>query len=321
MLPQDDKRGRFEFWLPLVFYLFAWMNFFMTIPRPWTPLQKQNTPEQKNDIARPSATGNREKAGAIIAAIAWVVICISLGHSLKHYKPKTVGIFNKINAFCRDCPTKIFLALILLAIRIGYGIASAWIWDLSIFQDEVQIGWPFGLGFGPILLILLVFEIAGFVEENEDKQLQAQRRERGQMYDQELGIVHKPSWWSRNWAARYQTDEERLKNMTAETSGGRTTGRSREQNIELGNMNIRNRSRSRPADDPFRDQSPDSRISSATDAPPPPYHSSMLDPNVRPAPRRMESDAASTATGFTGQTLTSSTEAANPQRVRSMLDL
>lgn len=314
-LPQDDKRAKTEFWLPLIFYLFAWLNFFMVIPRSWTPIQKQNTPEQKNNIARPSATGPREKAGAILAAMAWFVICYSLHHSLRNYKPRAVGLFSKINAFCRDCPTKLFIAIILLGIRVGYGIASAWLWDLSIFQEDVMIGWPFGLGYGPILLITLVFEIAGFVEENEDKKIIAQRRERGQMFDQELGIVKKPSWWSRNWADRYKTDEQRLRGMTTEVGGGRPTARSLTQSIEMGNMNIRNRSSSRPTEDPFRDQSPDSR-------------QSFVGVPARPTTNRLDSDAASAmtdnsrATGLTGRTLTQqNVEQLPPQRIRSMLDV
>jgi hypothetical protein len=295
------------------------MTFFMTIPRSWTPLQKQNTPEQKNNIAKPSATGVREKAGAIFAAIAWMVIVASLHHSLQNYKPRAVGFFNKITAFCRDCPTKLFINLILLAIRVGYGIASAWLWDLSIFQDDVVIGWPFGLGYGPILLIILVFEIAGFVEENEDKIIIQQRRERGIIQDQELGITKKPNWWKRNWAERYQTDEQRLKNMTTVGDSGRRqrTTRAVSNNIELGNMataNIRDRSSSRVRDDPFRDQSPESRQQSVT--------------NTRSMPTRHESDAASTmtgasqATGLTGMTLTAEQMAqSNPQRIRSMLDV
>lgn len=285
----------------------------MTIPRSWTPLQKQNTPEQKENIARPAATGTREKAGAILAAIAWFVIWASLLHSLKHYKPRAVGFFNKINAFCRDCPTKIFVSLILLAIRIGYGIASAWLWDISVFQDGVQIGYPFGLGYGPILLIIIVYEIAGFLEENEDKRIIEQRRERGQEYDQELGIVRKPNWWSKNWFARYQTEEQRLKAMASDTPQRRATARLAERNIELGNMNgLRNRSRSRPQEDPFRDQSPQSS-----------QQSSVM--NERLAPGRTDSDTASTmtvTTQMTGQTLTSQNAASvPPQRIRSMLDV
>lgn len=311
-LPQDDKRARVEFWLPLVFYLFAWLTFFMTIPRSWTPLQKQNTPEQKNDIAKPSATSVREKAGAVFAAIAWMVIIASLHHSLRNYKPRAVGFFDKITAFCRDCPTKLFINIILLGIRVAYGIASAWIWDLSIFQDDVVIGWPFGLGYGPILLIIAVFEVAGFVEENEDKVIIQQRRERGILHDQELGITQKPNWWKRNWAERYQTDEQRLKNMTTLGRSEERTTRAVSNNIELSNMasaNIRDRSSSRVRDDPFRDESIESRQQSVSNT-------------------RVMSDAASTmtgasqATGLTGRTLTAEQMAqANPQRIRSMLDV
>ncbi|KAF2470355.1 uncharacterized protein BDR25DRAFT_303877 [Lindgomyces ingoldianus] len=315
LLPQDDKRARTEFWLPLVFYLFAWLNFFMVIPRSWTAIQKQNTPEQKNDIARPASTGPREKAGAILAAIAWFVICYSLHHSLKHYKPRATGFFNRINSFCHYCPTKLFAAIVLLAIRIGYGIASAWVWDLSIFQDDVVVGWPFGLGYGSILLIIVVFEVAGFMEQNEDQVIIQQRQDRGRVVDAELGLVKKPNWWSRNWAERYQNDDQRLRNMTTEFGGGRPTTRQAQQSIEMGNMNIRNRSRDRPPEDPFRDQSPSgSRQASVA--------------GNRLTVSRLDSDVASTttsnseATGLTGRTLTSeNTQNVPPQRIRSMLDV
>lgn len=316
LLPQDDKRAKTEFWLPLVFYLFAWMNFFMTIPRSWTSIQKQNTPEDKWNVARPSATGSREKAGAILAVLAWFVIIYSLHHSLKSYKPRERGFFARINAFCRDCPTKLFINIILLGIRIGYSIASAWLWDITVMKDDVSVGWPFGLGYGPIVLIIFVFEVAGFVEENEDKILIEARRERGLITDAELGIVKKPHWWQRNWAERFQSDDQRLRNMTTEVGGGRATGRRLTQSIEMGNMKIgagaqdsglRERSSSRPPEDPFRDQSPGSG-------------------QERLRVSRMESDAASTmtgnsaATGMTGATLTSGVNV-QPQRVRSMLDV
>jgi hypothetical protein len=288
----------------------------MVIPRSWTAIMRQHTPAMKEDIARPAATNARGKAGAIFAAVAWLVIIFSLNHSLRWYKPRTVGMFRKINAFCRDCPTKLFIAIILLGVRIGYGIASAWLWDLSILKDDVAVYWPMALGYGPILLIIVVFEIAGFVEENEDKKIMEQRRARGQMYDRELGIVHKPSWWDRHMGDRFKSDQERLKNMTTEVGGGRPTARSLEQSIEMGNMNIRNRSASRPIEDPFRDQSPSNESRQSSVAP------------ARLGVGRMDSDAASArtdnsrATGLTGMTLTGENAGAQqPQRIRSMLDI
>jgi hypothetical protein len=289
------------------------MNFFMTIPRSWNAFRRQNSPEEQDMFARPAATGNREKAGAIIAFVAFLVICFSLHHSLKHYKPRAVGVFSKINAFCRDCPTKLFIVMLLLAIRIGYAIASAWIFELTIFKDDVHIGWPFGLGYGPIIAIIAVFEVAGFIEKNEDEIIIEQRRQRGILHDRELGITKKPNWWARNIADRYKSDDQRLRDMTNNFDHGRPTGRDDGQNIEMGNMNLRDRSRSRPPEDPFRDQSPDvSRQSSLAAA-------------TRLTVNRTESDAASTtsrATGLTGHTLTSEQmEAMPPQRIRSMLDV
>jgi len=326
-MPQDDHRAKFEFYIPLVFYFFAWINFFMTIPRAWTPLQKQNTPYQKEFIARPAGTDARTKAGSIIAACAWITIVVSLSHSMKHYKPRERGFFNKINGFCRDCPTKTFLNLILLGIRVGYGIASAWIWDITIFQDDVMVGWPFGLGYSPILLILVVNEIAGFMEENEDVILLRQRVARGHIYDRELNIVKKPNWWSRV-GDRFASDDERLRNMTAEMGVAATAGarqptsstrasRNPTQVFEMGNMNIRQRSSSRPADDPFRDDSPPGGRGEGTGA-------------QRLGISRLQSDAGSTRTDVTGRTdLTGQTlastgtnvETVPQQRIRSMLDV
>lgn len=310
----DDRRAKVEFYLPLVFYAFAWLTFFMTIPRSWTPLQKQHTPEQKDTIARPAATGPREKAGAVLAVFAFVVICYSLSHSTKHYKPRRTRLL-----YLLEIPLKIHLALILLAIRLTYNLAAAWLWNISLFNADVAVAWPYGFGYAPILAIIIVFEVAGFAEENEDKCIIAQRRARGEIEDRVLGIVKKPGWWSRDWANRYQSDEQRLRNMTAEaptsrTPADRTTSRPAErsagesEDIELDHMSagVRNRSRNRPpTDDPFRDPSPASFGAGATSS-----------------AARTERDDASTRTGLTGNTLTAESAAAMPtQRVRSMLDI
>lgn len=308
----DDRRSKVEFYLPLVFYAFAWLTFFMTIPRSWTPLQKQHTPEQKEHIARPAATSPREKAGAILAIIAFGVICYSLSHSLKHYKPAPSRLRS-----LKTTPPKILIALVLLAIRLVYNLAAAWIWDISLFNADVPVVWPYGLGYAPVLLILILFEVAGFLEENEDKRIIAQRRARGQTHDRELGIVMKPSWWNRNWANRYQSDEQRLRNMTREAPTSRPSGRAagrregvgESESIELEDMNtgVRNRSRNRAShtEDPFRDPSP---------------ASSGIGTTLSVA--RTERDDASTRTGLTVNSLTAELAASMPvQRVRSMLDI
>jgi hypothetical protein len=322
---QDDRRAKTDFWLPLIFYLFAWLNFFMTIPRSWTPIKKQRSLQQQETIAKPAGTDIRFKAGAILAAAALVVICVSLHHSLKHYKPRGRGIFGAFNTFCVHTPTKIFLGIIVLGIRIAYGIVMAWKWDLSIFKYDGEIGWPYGLGYAPILLIIIVFNIAGFVEDNEDKRILAQRRARGIDADRELGFTKKPHWWSWGRTEYHMTPEQRLRAMATEVDPGRPSQRTGgTSDMELGNMGgLRDRSRSRPPEDPFRDdvvgsplaERPSERRESAG-----PMLGARLD-----MPRR-ESDNASTmtgrtdatgATGLTGTTINQS----QPQRIRSMLDV
>ncbi|KAK5201345.1 hypothetical protein LTR16_002991 [Cryomyces antarcticus] len=299
LLPQDDRRGRAEFYMPLVFYLFAWMNFFMTIPRSWTNIELQRSPEQQDSLAEPSATDNRFKAGACLAAVAWLVICYSLSHSLYWYKPRSTGLWGRFNAFCHYCPTKIFLVLVVLAIRIAYGIAAAWEWDISIMKYDVQPAWPYGLGYGTTILIIIIFEIYGMVDPNEDLVLIEQRRERGRAIDAELGLVKKPSWWSK-MNDQWQTPEQRLKNMMTEVGGGAATGRNITASVEMGSMPVRDRSRSRPPEDPFRDQSPED--------------------NKRTAVARADSvdsqgSALTGRSGITGSTL------AEPVKIRSMLDI
>ncbi|KAJ9666493.1 hypothetical protein H2201_003416 [Coniosporium apollinis] len=308
-LPQDDKRSKVEFYLPLVFYLLAWMNFFMTIPRSWTNIERQRSAWQQAHYAETSATDARFKAGSIIGVLAWFVILYSLHHSLHYYKPQATGLWNKFNNFCHHCPTKLFLINLILAIRLAYSIASAWIWRISLLKYDVDPVWPFALGYAPTLLIMIVLIIYGYIEENEDKQLIAKRRERGRSIDSELGIVKKPSWWRKMNGGNFMDPEARLRAMTTEVGGGRPTGRNIRTNVELGNMNIvRNRSRTRPSDNPFADPSP-------------------TENERRPAGARTESDAGSTmtgasaATGATGMTGNTLTETAQPQRIRSMLDI
>ena len=195
---------------------------------------------------------------------------------------------------------------------------------------DVHPAWPYGLGYGPSLLILIIFNIWGYIDRNEDLQLIDQRRARGRAVDAELGIVKKPAWWNRVRGDYYLTDEQRLRNLTTEIGGGAPTARHLAQSVELGNMNIsrsatltgltaggsseitsesgmRDRSRSRPRDDPFRD-------------------SSSEDPRGRrdipmPALGR-EQSAVTMASNDSGRSgMTGTTLNAPPQKVRSMLDI
>ncbi|KAL1620423.1 hypothetical protein SLS54_006210 [Diplodia seriata] len=231
-----------------------------------------------------------------------------------------------INSFCAYCPTKLFLALNILAIRIAYALASAWIWDISLMKYDVQPGWPYGLGYGTTVLLLIMFNIFGYIDPNEDKVIIEQRRERGHAADAELGITMKPSWWRKAQGDLHLTPEQRLRALATQGPEADRQGRDESPpsaNVELGDMSgnppayydvpgngqIRNRSRQRTdnaSENPFRDP-----------------HTTHDD--ERRGLRRADSDDnESTATGTTERTgMTGETLAENypPQRVRSMLDV
>lgn len=329
LLRQDDRRSKIEFFLPLVFYFFAWLNFFMTIPRSWGKIELQRSPEQQRAIAEPSATDVRFKAGSIVAVLAWATIVYMLQHHLHYYKPRSSGIWSSISKFCIHCPTKLFLTIVVLAVRIAYGIASAWEWEISVLKYDANPAWFYGAGYAPSVLIIMIFNIAGYIDENDDKAIVKQRAERGRSADAELGIVKRPAWWKKRDGDHHLTDEARLRALTTEVGGGRATSQHISTNLELGNMNIPRtssvtgptgrtdstaglRDRSRSRGDPFRDPSP--AVSDESDG---------LRPGLQHRPSSTVSGVTNTsrASGLTGRTLTESVSNVPPQRVRSMLDI
>ncbi|KAI9653893.1 MAG: hypothetical protein M1829_001119 [Trizodia sp. TS-e1964] len=260
---QDDRRGRIELYLPLIFYLFNFMNFFMTVPRAWGQIELQTTLSQQADVAGSQATDGRFKAGAFFALAAWVIILYSLRHSVHYYKHRSRGIWNSFNGALHWTPTKFFLVLPLCLVRIAYAIATAFIFDISPLKYDIRTRgqayndsiskWMYTLGFTPPLLIIAIFIIYGYLEENEDRVLIQQRVEHGRATDAELNIQpRKPRWWTRGRENLHMTPEQRLKSLTAEVGGGQPTLRGITSNIEMGNMSIRprNESPSRPAGAP-----------------------------------------------------------------------
>ena len=228
----------------------------MNIPRSWTAIQYQRSPEQANTLARSSATDARFKAGGVLALLAWCTICYSLRHSIHHYRLRNRGSWNSFRGFLQYCPYKFQLAIPLLLIEIGYAIASSFIWTISPFKFDGNPAWLYGLGIAPALLIILTFEICGFLEPNEDRALRMQRAERGRAADSVLGIRQKPNWWSkRSSANQHWTTEQRLQALSTEIEGGgggQLTRGNPERNIELSFLSAEQQRAL--VDDPFRDE-------------------------------------------------------------------
>lgn len=265
----------------------------MTIPRPWTAIQYQRSPEEANALARPSGTDARFKAGGFLALLAWCTIFYSLRHSIHHYKPRNRGSWNSFRGFWRYCPWKFQLAIPLLLIEIGYAIASSFIWTISPFKFDGNPAWLYGLGIAPAFLIILTFEISGFTEPNEDRALLKQRTERGRAADAALGIRPKPNWWSNRPVHRHHTNEQRLHALSTEIGGGgrQPTTRNVEQNIELSFLSAEQQRTL--VDDPFRDEAvvpePDVGADSTSNAPRPGALNSEPSNSVSSPPQQIRS--------------------------------
>lgn len=127
-----------------------------------------------------------------------------------------------------------------------------------------------------------------------------QRAQRERRLDGELGIVKKPSWWRKLAGDRYLSNDARLRALTTEVGGGRSTGRKIEEAIELGIMPL-------PSEDPFRDEVDEPRNNDDVG-----YGGRNRGPHAG-------SDGTSTTRAESVRTV--STYSARPQQVRSMLDI
>ncbi|KAN0101448.1 Protein of unknown function (DUF2434) domain containing protein [Hyaloscypha variabilis] len=248
-LRQDDRRSKIEFWMPLVFYFFAWMNIFMAIPRPWGAIELQRDPDQMEQFAEPAATDIRFKLAALFLFGAWLTTAFSLWHSIKHYKPRNRGFFNRAVGFIGYLPPTFLLTLSLSLVMIGYEAACAFDFSKSPLKVDTNLGFMYGLGWGPIAMIIVVQEVRGYPAPNDDRELIRQRRIRGTAADQEMGMTKKPHWWSRVNTDKKQLNVQESGNVS-EIGGGRPRTRNLERNIEMGNMPVSSRrERNKPAPD------------------------------------------------------------------------
>lgn len=169
----------------------------MVVPRDWTFAYKQRSPEQMAAIAVPNATGARFKAAAFLLLAAWCTIFFSMWHSIKHYKPRNRGIFNRIGGLITSLPLRFVLLLPLSLGLVAYQVLISFDFQWSIIKADGPVAIIYGWGYGIQLAILIVQVAYGFASPNEDKELIRQRRIRGDAADRELGLVKKPAWWRR----------------------------------------------------------------------------------------------------------------------------
>lgn len=238
-LAMDDKRAQFEFWVPLFFYLWWWLDFFLVIPRNWGSIEKQRSEEQKWAVAAPTATDNRFKASAFILFMGWLTCVYHLRHSIKHYKERNRGILNRAAGLIKFTPYRFLLIVpISLFVAVFQGI-TVWKFEWSIMNVEGNRVAIFVGGYAPAILIMIIQIIAGFINPNEDRELIRQRQLRGEENDRELGIVRKPAWWSRLNGDVHANESmrDRITRNVRELGGGHATAKNIDESVEVRTRN------------------------------------------------------------------------------------
>lgn len=199
-LPVGSSRETQERQLPVLFYIFAWLNFFLAIPRNWSPLKFQSSPELQDAVAKPAATDYRFCAAAFMALGALGVICYSLCHSTYHYCINSTVHFRFV-LIHRAIPLKFLVITPILGIKVVQTLASAYAWSISPFNYNVHPGWLFGFGYVPIVLILVLFNFFGLVEPNEDLALMLMRWEERRTPVRRRRLALRTSSWG--WKVPY----------------------------------------------------------------------------------------------------------------------
>jgi hypothetical protein len=208
----------------------------MTVPRSWNEIEEQRSPDQTAEVAEPNSTDGRFKAGAFMLFLAWLVICFSLRHSLHHYKPRNRGAFNSTLGFLRYTPLKLLLTIPLAFVVVAYSGALAFDFTMSPLNVNGSIPFIYGLGWAPIALIFFIYEVAGYIDPNEDKELIRQRRVRGAEIDAEMGYTKKPHWWSRLHGDNDLSVNAAIAKNVREVGGGAGTLEDLDGSIEMGTL-------------------------------------------------------------------------------------
>lgn len=100
----------------------------------------------------------------------------SLGHSVKHYNPRRRGLHNGVVGLIEFIPIKFLITIPLSLLFVIYEFACSYDFHISPLKLHTDLAYMYGLGWAPIACIVLVYEIAGYIDPNEDEELKRQRR-------------------------------------------------------------------------------------------------------------------------------------------------
>ncbi|KAI1861483.1 hypothetical protein JX265_009450 [Neoarthrinium moseri] len=357
VLQQTDRRGMFELWLPIVFYMWLWLNFFLIVPRNWGNLELQRDPDQSAMFAEPTATDSRFKAATFCLLACWLTTLVSLWHSIRHYEERSRGLFNRVIGGLGYMPFRFVLMLPIALGLVAYQGLAAWDFSVSPLKQDTNFVAMYVGGYVPALLLIIILNVSGFMRPNEDKALIQQRRERGAAIDAEMGIARKPAWWRRVNGDRGASNMRDLIMRNVREVGGRNTNdqnvdavvdrRAREADttaspapIEMNEMRRANSgtssirtARAPPPYTPYTGKSEARRTEVAMQAaagflfpnaaPPPSFSESVTtdEPRGRTSSQARASNVRPGTSERSNSTQSSQSLNGQPQQVRSMLDI
>ncbi len=153
-------------------------NALMNGIRPWDKIELQRDADQTRLSAEPAATNLLSKLAALVLFASWLVTAFTLHHYIKYYGPRSSNILASASGLFHYIPLKFIVSLALSLVMIGYEAASSFEFSISPLNNQTNLGLMYGLGWAPILLIVATYELAGFTEPNEDKELRRLRSAR-----------------------------------------------------------------------------------------------------------------------------------------------
>ncbi|RAH81408.1 hypothetical protein BO86DRAFT_410235 [Aspergillus japonicus CBS 114.51] len=253
----STRRGQ-EFVLPMIFYGLALANFFLTVPRSWGPIEMQRSLEQEMADAKPAATDIRWRIASFLAMGGVLVICYSLEHSLYRYRIRPTSTWGQLMFYLNAAPSQFLVALVLLGFKVGYAIASAYDWTVSPLRYGVSGGWIYGLGYTPPLLLIVLFNICGHCELNDDQAIIARRGDLDNALADDMGVgQRKPSWWTKGRSFVREIRRQSTQKDTDEM----------DRYVEMGIINPeeqQQQQQQQPGEDPFAKPKPETQISPRT---------------------------------------------------------
>jgi len=168
--------------------------------------------------------------------MCWLIIAVSLRHSIKHYCPRNRGFFNRLIGLIRYTPLRFLILLPLALCVVAYQILCSFSFAYSPLNVSTDLAAMYAGGYTPAFLIVVVNAVWGLIAPNEDRELIRQRRTRGSQIDSELGLVQKPAWWRRAAGEGNPAGEamrDRIARNVREIGGGRATAANIDRRVEL----------------------------------------------------------------------------------------